>query len=655
MYHLTTSSLLDLSSVSHISHSPKGDCAFIKSMPAKSGENYEHYLCLHKDQSLSVLFELKHGLLYFWKDSEHIIYKGAPFTNSDSHCGTFFYEYDLTSGTAKAAFYLPLSVKKIVWKNKTYYFTAACDLRYPDLYKMDHASFRATVTRLEYEDKNYQIVDELPFYFNETGFVNKKRNSLFVYDPQSGIINKISGLYENVSDFAVVGSSIFYSAKEYRAKMPAKERLFRYEKAEDSVITVTKDKDYYFSGMCEFNGHLAFFAADGERYHYWESPSLYMTDSPGDTYHPVLSPGRHPGNKLHLDTAFFGGKILEARKDTLYFLMTDGPACNMFSFRLTDSLKQITDNPGGVLCFSVSPVSDEIVVSALWNGIPNELYLLAPTRTRLSDFNSSYICGRTLYTPEKIPFSFHDHDTDAWIVKPRSFETGKSYPAILYIHGGPLLAFSEAFLHEMQVLSDAGYFVFYCNPAGSDGRGDDFSDIRGRFGIDDYEELMSFTDTVLDMYPEIDRRKVAVTGGSYAGFMTNWIIGHTNRFCCAVSQRSISNWISFYGDTDIGTIYAPVHIKATLFDSADKLWAHSPMKYAKNAETPTLFLHSDEDGCAPLSEAMQMYTALADKGVETRLFIFKGENHNLSRNGLPHHKIKRLEEMLAWFDKYAHI
>lgn len=135
------------------------------------------------------------------------------------------------------------------------------------------------------------------------------------------------------------------------------------------------------------------------------------------------------------------------------------------------------------------------------------------------------------------------YELDGWILKPADFDEKRTYPAILDIHGGPKTAYGEVFFHEMQFWAGQGYVVFFCNPTGSDGRGDRFADLRGRYGQIDYEDLMAFTDAVLDRVPQIDTRRLGVTGGSYGGYMTNWIIGHTDRFAAAASQRSIANWV----------------------------------------------------------------------------------------------------------------
>ena len=163
---------------------------------------------------------------------------------------------------------------------------------------------------------------------------------------------------------------------------------------------------------------------------------------------------------------------------------------------------------------------------------------------------------------------------------------------------------------------------------------------------------MDFTDQVLEAYPQIDRERLGVTGGSYGGYMTNWIIGHTHRFACAVSQRSISNWITKILTTDIGYYYTADQVGGMPWPDPTPLWDCSPLKYAGQVKTPTLFLHSDQDFRCWMAEGLQMFTALKLHGVQTRLCLFHGENHELSRSGTPRHRIRRLKEMTDWFQKY---
>ena len=283
-----------------------------------------------------------------------------------------------------------------------------------------------------------------------------------------------------------------------------------------------------------------------------------------------------------------------------------------------------------------------------------ELYSLNEKKEeQMTFFNEWVQKEKTLSIPEKLTFKTDEHVLiEGWVIRPVGFKPGETYPAILNIHGGPKVAYGEVFFHEMQYWANEGYMVFFCNPRGSDGRGDKFADIRGKYGSIDYEDIMRFTDLVLDKYPFIDEDRVGVTGGSYGGFMTNWIIGHTNRFKAAVSQRSISNWISKFGTTDIGYFFVEDQIGSTPWDDLDKLWDHSPLKYADRVVTPTLFIHSEEDYRCWLVEGIQMFTALKYHGVDARLCIFKGENHDLSRSGRPKSRLRRLEEISKWFDKY---
>lgn len=238
------------------------------------------------------------------------------------------------------------------------------------------------------------------------------------------------------------------------------------------------------------------------------------------------------------------------------------------------------------------------------------------------------------------------------MLKPIDFDKSKKYPAILEIHGGPKAVYGDTFFHEMQVMVSKGYFVFYCNPRGSAGMGDVYADLRLKWGTIDYDDIMKFVDTVLENYPQIDSEKVGVAGGSYGGYMTNWLIGHTDRFKCAVSQRGISNWITMFGLSDVGSFMVEEDISINFLQDIETTWWHSPMRYAADVKTPTLFIHSENDFRCPLSEAMQMYSALKHYNVATKMCIFKDENHELSRSGKPKHRIRRLEEILAWMDSY---
>lgn len=237
-----------------------------------------------------------------------------------------------------------------------------------------------------------------------------------------------------------------------------------------------------------------------------------------------------------------------------------------------------------------------------------------------------------------------------WYVPPVNV-TGK-HPAILYVHGGPQVCYGETFFHEMQVHAARGYGVILLNPRGGDGYGEDFvKSILGDYGNDDFKDLMMGTDFAIEEYPTIDESNLFVVGGSYGGFMTNWIVGHTNRFRAAVTQRSISNWLSFYGTSDIGPFFVNFQLLHDIND-VDALWQMSPLAHAHNIKTPLLVLHSAEDLRCPQEQGEQMYVAAKRQRVDTKLVIFPKSSHGLSRIGIPSLRMRRLQEIEEWFDTY---
>lgn len=241
-------------------------------------------------------------------------------------------------------------------------------------------------------------------------------------------------------------------------------------------------------------------------------------------------------------------------------------------------------------------------------------------------------------------------DIQGWYVPP--IEKKDKHPAVLYIHGGPQVCYGESFFHEMQLLAAKGYGVIMLNPRGGNGYGQEFvASILGDYGNKDYEDLMLGTDAVLEKYPEIDKDSVFVAGGSYGGFMTNWIVGHTDRFKAAITQRCISNWISFYGTSDVGAFFVEFQLKRDI-SQMEELWTMSPLAHAQHCKTPLLIIHGQEDLRCPQEQAEQMYTAMKKQGVETKMVLYPKSSHGLSREGLPNLRIERLNEISNWLKKY---
>lgn len=245
------------------------------------------------------------------------------------------------------------------------------------------------------------------------------------------------------------------------------------------------------------------------------------------------------------------------------------------------------------------------------------------------------------------------NDLQGWILKPPYFDPSTKYPAILQIHGGPLLQYGNFFMHEFYYLAAHGYVVFFCNPRGGHGYGEEHAKAiyNGRWGTVDYEDLMAWTDYI-EKQPYIDSQRLGVTGGSYGGYMTNWIIGHTHRFKAAVTMRSVSNLISMWGSSDFNWQFQETFDNKPPYESIEVLWEESPIKHFGNVRTPTLVIHSEQDLRCPLEQGEQVYVTLKKLGVDTEMVIFPDSSHGLSRDGRTDRRIVRLQHILRWFDKY---
>ncbi|MBZ5517173.1 alpha/beta hydrolase family protein [Bacillus sp. KS1] len=288
---------------------------------------------------------------------------------------------------------------------------------------------------------------------------------------------------------------------------------------------------------------------------------------------------------------------------------------------------------------------------------PSELYSISledGEEKQLTFDNDRFIEERIISVPEKLQYETKDGLTvNGWFLKPAVFEEDQTYPLILYIHGGPHMMYGHTYFHEFQVLAAQGYAVVYVNPRGSHGYGQDFVNrVRGDYGGGDYRDVMQAVDEAIQAYPFIDSGRLGVTGGSYGGFMTNWIVGQTDRFKAAVTQRSISNWFSFHGVSDIGFFFTDWQLGHDLFEEADKLWDRSPVKYASRVSTPLLILHGERDDRCPIEQAEQLFTALKKLNKTTSFIRFPKATHELSRSGHPEQRMKRIRYICSWFDDY---
>jgi dipeptidyl aminopeptidase/acylaminoacyl peptidase len=272
---------------------------------------------------------------------------------------------------------------------------------------------------------------------------------------------------------------------------------------------------------------------------------------------------------------------------------------------------------------------------------------------RLSGFNGALFDQLQLSRPEAAWVKSADgNEVQVWLMKPAGYKSGRRYPAILEIHGGPHAMYGLGFFHEFQLLAAQGFVVVFSNPRGSKGYGRDHcAAIRGCWGTADWVDIQAVT-AFLKKQPFVDSERMGVMGGSYGGYMTNWVIGHTHDFKAAITDRCVSNLVSMFGTSDF--IDPPdQYWPGNSWDRPEKLWERSPLKYLGNAKTPTLILHSEGDLRCNIEQAEQVFTVLKLKNVPTRFVRYPAStSHGLSRNGPPDLRIHRLGQILEWWRKY---
>jgi acylaminoacyl-peptidase len=271
---------------------------------------------------------------------------------------------------------------------------------------------------------------------------------------------------------------------------------------------------------------------------------------------------------------------------------------------------------------------------------------------KLTDVNAALWKTLNLASVERMTYKGAEGwDVDGFLVKPLGWAAGTKYPMILSVHGGPAGQYGVDWFHEFQVYAAKGYAVFFTNPRGSTGYGRKFQrGIELQWGGNDYIDIMNGVRAVTVANPWIDTTRLGVTGGSYGGYMTNWIVGHTNLFKAAVTLRSISNFISDDGTRD-GAYGHKGDFGGDIFEQYDLYWDRSPLKYVKNVTTPILILHSDNDFRVPIEQGEQWFRGLKHFGKTAEIVFFPRENHNLTRTGEPRHIVESMNWQLYWFER----
>lgn len=491
-------------------------------------------------------------------------------------------------------------------------------------------------------------INNIPFWSNGEGFIHNVKKQLFLVK-KNGAKKQLTNEKGDISTFALSpdGKRVAFVETLDPERWPLLSDLFIFEIGGEIEKLTNSNLSVGNIAWSPDSSALAVMISDLSHGSF-TNERLFTMDLSGKMS-KVCDVDLSKGNSINSDSRSASPNKIFWTQKGIFFMMTQGPTSKIF-LASDGKIQEIIGNRS-VSGFSVSQKGNIAFLSMSFTSL-DDLYIYKDGRERrLSHFND--LRDFAISTPEYFVVKASDgKEIDAWIMKPVNFEQGKKYPTILEIHGGPRTSYGNAFFLEFQILTSNGFAVIFSNPRGSDGYGEEFSYIYGNYGKRDYQDILEVVDESIRKFDFVDEKRLGVTGGSYGGFMTNWIVTQTNRFKAAVSQRSISNWISFFGTTDIGYFFGPDQLGGDPWSNAKGYMEMSPLTYVKNVQTPILMIHSMEDYRCYMVEALQFFTALRYFGKEAKLALFPSENHELSRSGKPYHRVKRLELILDWFKKH---
>ena len=443
--------------------------------------------------------------------------------------------------------------------------------------------------------------------------------------------------------------SVVDAERDSLARLPydAKRDELARNESDIFVVAITGGQPRRVTSLTGNEGELAF-SPDGKRLSFTRSPTrvssqrIYMVDVAGGEPVNLLGNWKYepdaydwlPNGEISFSASVGGRSAL---------------------FRLNPTTKQIREVLGGrrrISGFAYDGAKKAVAYVSTSVDSPTELYVSTVDGTgerKLTSFNDKLNQQIAWAPAERFTYpSVGGLEIEGWLMKPAGYQEGKKYPLVLYIHGGPHSQYNEGWFDEFQSLAGAGVFVLYTNPRGSSGYGGDFTySTRGRWGAEDYDDLMKAVDIVAKR-PDVDSTRMGVTGGSYGGFMTAWITAKTNRFKAAEADRMISEWTYWYGASDAQGL--------TEFEFYGKPWDNfamydslSPIRKVSNVKTPTLIVQSEEDFRTPMGNADLWFMALKKQGVPVELVRYPRSTHDLSRTGEPWLLVDRLGRVRQWF------
>jgi dipeptidyl aminopeptidase/acylaminoacyl peptidase len=567
---------------------------------------------------------------------------GAASTGTTEPPRAQVYVLSMNGGEAKRITNLKNGVSLFRWSRDGTHFVAVSRIGPSDIRAEGRPENKDRSDVRHYKTTSYK--------FNDTGWFDDRRTHLWVVNVKSGDAKQITeGNDWNDSDpqWSPDGTRVAFvsnrTGKEYEENRNTDVWVVS---AEGGKLTKISDHDEA-DNQPRWSPDGKWIAFTGE-IHDRDHPKIFLAPSTGGAPSVLAASG--------LDLIPGG---LEWSNDGKWLYFETGVKGELHLFRVdvpAKTVTQVTSGSRAVRSADFNFATKTIVYLVNDFKHLDNLYVAGldgKNERKLTNLNDALWKQRQLADVERFTYkSADDWDVDGFFVKPIGWQAGQKYPLILSIHGGPAGQYGVDWYHEFQVYAAKGYAVLFTNPRGSTGYGQKFErGITGEWGGKDYQDVMNGLDAALQRYPWIDQDRMGVTGGSYGGFMTNWIVGHTDRFKAAVTLRSLSNFISDDGTRDGAYGHSP-DFGGDIFQKYELYWDRSPVKYARNVKTPTLILHSDNDYRVPIEQGEQWFRALKHFGVTAEIVFFPRENHNLTRTGEPKHLVESLNWQLYWFDRF---
>lgn len=505
--------------------------------------------------------------------------------------------------------------------------------------------------------------ESVPLFQEGRGFTGKTVKGLFEVDFSGRNIRVISNIDVDVDlvEFDLDHGKILFTAFDTELQRKPNSNIFTYDVRTEQLHKHTCNQFRIDSLKAMPKALVVFMGVNLSTHCRNDNQQVYCLNLVTDEITPLGDPldmsNERPG--IVTDACFSKGEFHQRVGETYYHLRLDGSRQCLAAIQSSGELELIDTGLTTISNFSI--LEDKIILIGMRGQTLSELYKYQDgVLWKLTNFND-WLFDYEISKPEPLEVLSEGVTIQGWVFPPLTThpmgphtKEKEAFPGILMIHGGPKMAYSDVFSFDVQMFCAQGYYAFYCNPMGSDGRGDAFADIRGNFADLPYRQIMDFTDEVLKKHTSLSSDRIGVTGGSYGGYMTNWIITRTQRFKAAISERGISNMLNMLTSSDIGFAFAAEYAGVTRnpWEEVEILLKISPILSAKEVMTPTLFNHGKEDCRCHHTESLNMHAALCQNGVASKLCLYEGENHSLAVRGKPKSKERRNLENSSWFEKY---